>query len=81
MLKEHDLEYRLNGASIKAIITTDVGDIADIVDATLENYDCPSVEKLILVNGAGGGLTPCCHTSRRRSARLCFACLFILCGV
>ena len=25
MLKEHDLEYRLNGASIKAIISTSVG--------------------------------------------------------
>ncbi len=58
MLKEHDLEYRLNGASIKAVIATDVGDIADIVDSTLETYDCPTVEKLILVNGGGGGLTP-----------------------
>ena len=58
MLKEHDLEYRLNGASIKAVIATSVGDIADIVNATLANYDCASVEKLILVNGAGGGLTP-----------------------
>ena len=58
MLKEHDLEYRLNGASIKAIVTTSVGDIADIVDSTLAHYDCPSVEKLLLVNGAGGGLTP-----------------------
>ena len=55
MLKEHDLEYRLNGASIKAIICTTVGDIADIVDATVPI--CPSVEKLFLVNGAGGGLT------------------------
>lgn len=57
MLKEHDLEYRLNGASIKAIIATTVGDIADIIDQTLKDYDCPTVEKLILVNGAGGGLT------------------------
>ncbi len=58
MLKEHDLEYRLNGASIKAIIATNVGDIANVVDATLQQFDCPSVEKLILVNGGGGGLTP-----------------------
>ena len=58
MLKEHDLEYRLNGASIKAVIATSVGDIADIVDNTLKQFDCPTVEKLILVNGAGGGLTP-----------------------
>ena len=55
MLKEHDLEYRLNGASIKAIVATSVGDIADVIDATLPQ--CPTVEKLFLVNGAGGGLT------------------------
>ena len=58
MLKEHDLEYRLNGASIKAIVATSVGDIADIVDSTLATYDCPTVERLLLVNGGGGGLTP-----------------------
>ena len=58
MLKEHDLEYRLNGASIKAIVATSVGDIARVVEDTLNNCDCPSVEKLFLVNGAGGGLTP-----------------------
>ena len=56
MLKEHDLEYRLNRASIKAIIATSVGDIADIVDNTA--VSCPSLETRILVNGAGGGLTP-----------------------
>lgn len=58
MLKEHDLEYRLNGASIKAVIATDAGDIADIVDSTLASCECPTVQKLILVNGGGGGLTP-----------------------
>ena len=56
MLKEHDLEYRLNGASIKAIISTSVGEIADIIDNVAGT--CPSVETKILVNGAGGGLTP-----------------------
>ena len=56
MLKEHDLDYRLNGASIKAVIATSVGDIADIVDNVIPQ--CHTVEKLILVNGAGGGLTP-----------------------
>lgn len=56
MLKEHDMTYRLNRASIKAVVATSVGDIADIVDASLP--DCPTVEKLFLVNGAGGGLTP-----------------------
>ena len=55
MLKKHDLEYRLNGASIKAIVATSVGDIANVVDETVGN--CPTVEHLILVNGAGGGLT------------------------
>lgn len=58
MLKEHDLEYRLNKASIKAVIATNAGDIADVVDSTLEQYECPSVDKLILVHGGGGGLTP-----------------------
>ena len=57
MLKEHDLEYRLNGASIKAVIATSVGDIASIVESTMNTYECPTVEKFILVNGAGGGLT------------------------
>ena len=56
MLKEHDLTYRLNGADIKAIIATSAGDIADTIDAVVE--ECPSVETLILVNPAGAGLTP-----------------------
>ena len=57
MLKEHDLEYRLNGASIKAVIATSVGDIASIVESTMNTFDCPTVERFILVNGGGGGLT------------------------
>ena len=56
MLKEHDLTYRLNGADIKAIIATSAGDIADTIDAVVN--ECPSVETLILVNPAGAGLTP-----------------------
>ena len=56
MLKEHDLEYRLNGASIKAIVCTSLGDIADVVDNV--QPICPSLTTKILVNGAGGGLTP-----------------------
>ena len=56
MLKEHDLEYRLNGASIKAIIATSLGDIASVVDNVADA--CPTLECRILVNGAGGGLTP-----------------------
>ena len=56
MLKKHDLEYRVNGADIKSVICTSVGEIADVVDATLEA--CPELTTRILVNGAGGGLTP-----------------------
>ncbi len=55
MLKEHDLEYRLNGASISSIICTSVGDIAQIADNVIS--ECPTVTSRILVNGAGGGLT------------------------
>ena len=55
MLKEHDLEYRLNEAQIKSIICTNVGYIADVVDAVFDK--CPTVQSRILVNGAGGGLT------------------------
>jgi len=54
MLKEHDLAYRLDSAGIKAIITTDVGYIADVVDAIREK--CTSLTRCILVNGGGGGL-------------------------
>ena len=56
MLKEHDLEYRLNGASIKAVIATSLGTIADVVDNVADA--CPTLQTRILVNGAGGGLTP-----------------------
>lgn len=53
MLKEHDLEYRLNRASVKALICTSVGDIADTVDRV--QATCPCLETKIIVNGAGGG--------------------------
>lgn len=56
MLKEHDLLYRLQGAGIKAVIATSLGDIAQVVDAVVET--CPTVQTRILVNGAGGGCTP-----------------------
>lgn len=56
MLREHDLSYRLNGASIKSIICTDAGDIAQVVDHVV--YMSPSVTSRILVNCAGGGTTP-----------------------
>lgn len=57
MLKEHDLEYRLNGASISSIICTSVGEISQIADNVVD--ECPTVTSRILVNGAGGGTTKC----------------------
>ena len=57
MLKEHDLEYRLNGASISSIICTSVGEISQIADSVID--ECPTVTSRILVNGAGGGTTKC----------------------
>lgn len=55
MLKEHDLQYRLNGASISSIICTSVGEISQIADNVID--ECPTVTSRILVNGAGGGTT------------------------
>ena len=55
MLKEHDLEYRLNSASVKAIICTSVGEIAQTVDNTQPN--CPALETKIILHGGGGGTT------------------------
>ncbi len=54
MLKEHDLKYRLDSAEIKYVICTSCGFIPDVVDACLPK--CPSVEKVFLVNGGGGGM-------------------------
>lgn len=56
MLKKHDMVYRLNQAQIKAVIATNVGDIADVVEESLP--ECPSVKTLVLVNAGGGGTTP-----------------------
>lgn len=53
MLKEHDLEYRLNSAGIKSIICTSIGDIAQTVDEV--HKLCPSLETKIIVDGGGGG--------------------------
>ncbi|MDR3315555.1 MAG: AMP-binding protein, partial [Coriobacteriales bacterium] len=52
MLKEHDLEYRVNSAGIKTIICTDVGEIAGVIDAVLSS--CPTLERRLLVAGLGG---------------------------
>ena len=56
MLKEHDLEYRLNSAEVSAIVCTDAGYIADVCEAVAGK--CPTVKVKFLVNAAGGGLTP-----------------------
>ncbi|MDR1088918.1 MAG: AMP-binding protein [Coriobacteriales bacterium] len=55
MLKEHDLEYRINEAGVTTIIVTDVGEIAQIVDNALPLV--PVLRRRILVNGGGGGLS------------------------
>ncbi len=54
MLKEHDLEYRIKSAEVTHIICTNCGFIPDVVDNTVPK--CPSIEKLFIVNGGGGGL-------------------------
>lgn len=57
MLKEHDVEYRLEAAGISALITTTVGDIAQVIDNVMA-ADAASAEprfqhvKRFLVNGA-----------------------------
>jgi acetyl-CoA synthetase len=55
MLKEHDLTYRLERASVKAVICTDVGEIAQTTDNVFD--ECASLQTRILVNGGGGGTT------------------------
>lgn len=57
MLREHDLEYRLESASIKSVICTNVGPIADVVDAVFEKGSCPEFTSRIIVNGGGGGIS------------------------
>ena len=67
MLREHDLEYRLNAASCKAVICTDAGAIADVVDAVAPS--CPDLQKKILVAAGGAGLEvsePSFEPSRHR---------------
>jgi acetyl-CoA synthetase len=54
MLKEHDVEYRVNTSGISSVICTDVGDIAQIIDNSLSN--CPTLKTRILVNGGASGI-------------------------
>lgn len=55
MLKEHDFTYRANSCSAKAVICTDVGDIAQTIDNCI--HECPTIETRILLNAGGGGTT------------------------
>ena len=52
-LKEHDFEYRFNAASVKAIICTSDGDVAEIVDNASKN--APSLETKIIVGNKREG--------------------------
>lgn len=53
MLKDHDLEYRVQSSGAKAIICTDIGDIKEVVDRVAPT--CPSLETKILLAAGGGG--------------------------
>ncbi len=53
MLQKHDIVYRANAATIKAVICTGDGDIAENVDEALP--ECPSIETRIMVNGKRDG--------------------------
>lgn len=53
MLQKHDIVYRANAATIKAVICTGDGEIAEHVDAALP--ECPSIKTRIMVNGKRDG--------------------------
>ena len=53
MLTPHDVEYRINSASVKAVVCTAQGETAAAFDAVLG--DCPSLETRILVGGKREG--------------------------
>ena len=50
MLKEHDVLYRVQAAGVKAIVTTTVGTITDIVDSAFAKLDEPPLR--FLMNGS-----------------------------
>jgi acetyl-CoA synthetase len=54
MLREHDIEYRVNSGLIKAVVCTNLGEIAQIIDNALPL--CPTLQTRVLVNGGGGGI-------------------------
>lgn len=53
LLTKHDVIYRANSASVKAIICTGEGDTAEHIDSALP--ECPTVEFCIMVNGKRDG--------------------------
>ena len=55
MLQKHDIVYRANAATIKAVVCTGDGDIAEQVDEALP--ECPSIKTRIIVNGKRDGMT------------------------
>ena len=50
MLKEHDVTYRIEAAGVKAIVTTTVGTITDIIDGACAKMACPP--QRFLMNGS-----------------------------
>lgn len=65
MLREHDLAYRLRAAGIKAVICTDAGTIADVVDEVAPS--CPELTMKIMVAAGGAGM--CVGSEREEEAR------------
>ena len=53
LLTKHDVVYRANSASVKAIICTGEGDTAEHVDSAMP--ECPTVKLRIMVNGKREG--------------------------
>jgi acetyl-CoA synthetase len=54
MLREHDMVYRLQAASIKAVVCANLGSVCDVVDSVADQ--CPDLVKRIVVNGGAGGI-------------------------
>ncbi len=52
-LKPHDLIYRINSASVKAIVCTADNEVPDNVDKSLP--ECPTLETKLIVNGERDG--------------------------
>lgn len=53
LLTKHDIVYRVNSASVKAVICTGEGDVAEHFDAS--ETECPTWRVKLMVNGARDG--------------------------